>query len=60
MNAHSIIHKVREIILFRWSENFSTQVSNSPFSGNANCSMADRRRGAIPLTCQSIDFGGEP
>ena len=24
--AHSILHKVREIILFGWSENFSTQV----------------------------------
>ena len=26
--AHSILHKVREIILFGWSENYSTQVSN--------------------------------
>jgi hypothetical protein len=25
--AHSILHKVREIILFGWSENYSTQVS---------------------------------
>ena len=25
--AHSILHKVREIIIFGWSENFSTQVS---------------------------------
>jgi hypothetical protein len=24
--AHSILHKVREILLFGWSENFSTQV----------------------------------
>ena len=24
--AHSILHKVREIILFGWTENFSTQV----------------------------------
>ena len=24
--AHSILHKVREIILFGWSENYSTQV----------------------------------
>jgi len=24
--AHSILHKVREIIMFGWSENFSTQV----------------------------------
>ena len=24
-NAHSILHKVRELILFGWSENFSTQ-----------------------------------
>ncbi len=23
--AHSILHKVRELILFGWSENFSTQ-----------------------------------
>ena len=25
--AHSILHKAREIILFGWSENYSTQVS---------------------------------
>ena len=25
--AHSILHKVREIILFGWSENYSTQVT---------------------------------
>ena len=25
--AHSILHKVREILLFGWSENYSTQVS---------------------------------
>lgn len=25
--AHSILHKVREILLFGWSENFSTQVT---------------------------------
>jgi hypothetical protein len=24
--AHSILHKVREIIMFGWTENFSTQV----------------------------------
>lgn len=24
--AHSILHKVREILLFGWSENYSTQV----------------------------------
>jgi hypothetical protein len=26
--AHSILHKVREIILFGWTENFNTQVRN--------------------------------
>ena len=30
--AHSILHKVREIILFGWSENYSTQVSESDIS----------------------------
>lgn len=27
--AHSILHKVREIILFGWSENYSTQVNTT-------------------------------
>jgi hypothetical protein len=30
--AHSILHKVREIILYGWSENYSTQVSNVDIS----------------------------
>jgi len=30
--AHSILHKVREIVLFGWTENFSTQVFNMLYS----------------------------
>ena len=30
--AHSILHKVREIVMFGWTENFSTQVFNMLYS----------------------------
>jgi hypothetical protein len=30
--AHSILHKAREIIMFGWSENFSTQVYNTLYN----------------------------
>jgi hypothetical protein len=36
--AHSILHKVREIILFGWSENYSTQVSDLHISYNISIS----------------------
>ena len=26
--AHSILHKVREIVMFGWTENYSTQVNS--------------------------------
>ena len=35
--AHSILHKVREIIMFGWSENYSTQVhSNCLINSHVN------------------------
>jgi len=35
--AHSILHKAREIIMFGWSENFSTQVYIMLYNSNIAC-----------------------
>ena len=53
--AHSILHKAREIIMFGWSENFSTQVYNMLY--NILCYILIRTacRSQGPEHCH-IDF----
>ena len=37
--AHSILHKVQEIIMFGWTGNFSTQVNNMLYGILYHCSI---------------------
>jgi len=55
--AHSILHKVREIILFGWTENFNTQVRNIltkdiiyEIVSERICDLIDRALSTVTLT----------
>ena len=53
--AHSILHKAREIIMFGWSENFSTQVYNMLYSMQCYIQIEMTCRSQGPEHCH-IDF----
>ncbi len=52
--AHSILHKVRELILFGWSENCSTQGPEHCHIDFVDCSLYQQQGGVLddyPPSC---------